>query len=114
MDMRNSTDTATAEVSEPETVERRVSTRRRDEGPREGEITIETSAGALAFREAKARAIATFEYAYVRELLQRAQGNVSLAARLAGKERSRFNRLVRKYRLEAREFRPATPARSGT
>jgi hypothetical protein len=30
---------------------------------------------------------------------------VSLAARLAGKERSRFNRLVRKYQLSACEFR---------
>ena len=33
-------------------------------------------------------------------MLERAGGNVSLAARLAGKERSRFGRLVRKYGLQ--------------
>jgi DNA-binding NtrC family response regulator len=64
------------------------------------------------FREAKARAIAEFENEYVRNLLQRAGGNVSLAARLAGKERSRFNRLVRKYQISAREFRGPSSARS--
>jgi DNA-binding NtrC family response regulator len=63
-----------------------------------------------AFREAKARAIADFEKEYVRNLLAQANGNVSLAARLAGKERSRFNRLVRKYQLEPREFKSAQPS----
>ena len=61
----------------------------------------------LAFRDAKARVIADFEREYVSELLRRSRGNVSLAARLAGKERSRFNRLVRKYQLSPREFRAA-------
>jgi DNA-binding NtrC family response regulator len=56
----------------------------------------------VGFREAKARAIAEFERAYVAELLTRSGGNISLAARLAGKERSRLGRLVRKYRLSAR------------
>ena len=61
----------------------------------------------LAFRDAKARVIADFEREYVSELLRRSCGNVSLAARLAGKERSRFNRLMRKYQLSARNFRAA-------
>jgi DNA-binding NtrC family response regulator len=61
----------------------------------------------IAFREAKARAIAEFEREYVRELLSRTGGNVSLAARLAGKERSRLNRLLRKYRISAQEFKTA-------
>jgi DNA-binding NtrC family response regulator len=66
-----------------------------------------------AFREAKARVIADFEKEYVRNLLAQANGNVSLAARLAGKERSRFNRLVRKYDLRPREFKDAeTPRQS--
>jgi DNA-binding NtrC family response regulator len=93
--------------NESSDAERRVNARRRDDTRRVGEMTDVASLSTLAFREAKARAIAGFERAYVRELLQRAEGNVSLAARLAGKERSRFNRLVRKYRLEAREFRPS-------
>lgn len=62
---------------------------------------------AIAFREAKARAIAEFEREYVRELLSRTGGNVSLAARLSGKERSRLNRLLRKYRISAQEFKTA-------
>ena len=66
----------------------------------------------MAFREAKARAIADFEREYLRDLLQQSGGNVSLAARLAGKERSRFNRLVRKYQLSARDFR-ASPLPHG-
>jgi DNA-binding NtrC family response regulator len=60
---------------------------------------------AVAFREAKARVIADFERAYVTELLARTRGNVSQAARLAGKERSRLGRLVRKYRLSAESYR---------
>ena len=55
---------------------------------------------APAFAEAKAQVIADFERRYVRELLREAQGNLSLAARLAGKERSRFGKLVKKYGLQ--------------
>ena len=54
----------------------------------------------LAFAAAKAQVIADFERRYVHELLLRAQGNLSLAARLAGKERSRFGKLVKKYGLQ--------------
>jgi DNA-binding NtrC family response regulator len=61
----------------------------------------------VCFREAKARAIANFEREYVRELLERSDGNVSLAARLAGKERSRLNRLLRKHRISPQSFRRA-------
>jgi DNA-binding NtrC family response regulator len=86
--------------------ERRNLARRRDDAKRAGEPATMAPLSALSFREAKARAIAGFETAYLRELLEIAQGNVSLAARLAGKERSRFNRLVRKHRLEAKAFRP--------
>jgi DNA-binding NtrC family response regulator len=60
---------------------------------------------AIGFREAKARVIAEFERAYVAELLDRARGNVSLAARLAGQERRRFGRLIRKYGLSGAAFR---------
>ncbi len=59
-----------------------------------------------AFREAKARAIAQFERSYVTELLARSHGNLSLAARVAGKERSRFGRLVKKYGLTRDAFVP--------
>jgi DNA-binding NtrC family response regulator len=59
----------------------------------------------LQFRQAKARAISEFERAYITELLQRTQGNVSQAARLSGKERSRLGKLVKKYGLNRVAFR---------
>jgi DNA-binding NtrC family response regulator len=89
--------------------ERRVNFGRRVDVPR----AAAGGAAGVEFREAKARAIAEFEREYIRDLLRQSSGNVSLAARLAGKERSRFNRLVRKYQFNAREFRnPAPPPRS--
>jgi DNA-binding NtrC family response regulator len=62
------------------------------------------------FAAAKAQAIEEFERRYVRELLAEAKGNLSLAARLAGKERSRFGRLVKKYGLQRSAFATVPPA----
>jgi DNA-binding NtrC family response regulator len=70
--------------------------------------------GAVGFREAKARVVAEFERAYIAELLERAQGNVSLAARLAGQERSRFGRLIRKHGLSGAAFRGLSPSTGST
>lgn len=56
------------------------------------------------FREAKASAIARFERAYIVELLSRTRGNISLAARISGKERSRLGKLVKKYGIERMSF----------
>jgi len=64
-----------------------------------------------SFREAKARAVDEFERAYIVELLTRAKGNVSLAARLAGKERSRLGKLLRKHGWSGATFRAGGPAR---
>jgi DNA-binding NtrC family response regulator len=60
----------------------------------------------LGFRAAKARAIADFERAYLAEVMFRTGGNISAAARLAGKERSRLGKLVKKYGLERSSFTP--------
>jgi two-component system, NtrC family, response regulator GlrR len=54
-----------------------------------------------SFREAKAGAIAQFERAYLAELLARARGNISAAARMCGKERRDLGRLIRRHGLEA-------------
>jgi two-component system response regulator GlrR len=59
---------------------------------------------AARFQDAKARTIAQFERAYITELLERSRGNISLAARIAGKERSRLAKLVKKYGLERHDF----------
>jgi DNA-binding NtrC family response regulator len=50
----------------------------------------------LPFRDAKARALANFETAYFRAVLDRADGNVSEAARKAGLDRSNFRRAARR------------------
>jgi two-component system, NtrC family, response regulator GlrR len=63
-----------------------------------------------SFREAKTRAIANFEREYIIELLSRAHGNLSLAARVSGKERSRLGRLLKKYGLTRDSFTPARVA----
>jgi DNA-binding NtrC family response regulator len=83
--------------------ERRLRPRRRDDaGNGAAKNLLE-----LKFREAKAEVIARFEREYLCALLTRTEGNVSRAARIAGKERSRFKRLVRKHELQPREFKPA-------
>jgi len=63
-----------------------------------------------SFREAKAQAIAHFERAYLAELLARTGGNITLAARLSGKERSRFTKLVKKHGLDRSAFTGNTSA----
>jgi DNA-binding NtrC family response regulator len=55
----------------------------------------------LSYREAKERALETFERKYFSVLLSRTSGNVSEAARQAGLDRSNFRRALRRARLRA-------------
>jgi DNA-binding NtrC family response regulator len=55
------------------------------------------------FREARAHAVATFEKGYVAEMLRRAGGNVTRAARLADKDRRVFGRLMKRHNVQ-RDF----------
>jgi DNA-binding NtrC family response regulator len=57
---------------------------------------------ARKFRTAREQTVASFERAYVEELLTRNQGNITHAAREAGKERRAFGRLVKKHGIQAR------------
>lgn len=52
------------------------------------------------FNEAKSHAIAEFEQCYLSEVLTKAQGNVTKAAKLAGKERRAFGKLLKKYGMD--------------
>ena len=52
----------------------------------------------LGFRAGRSQAIAKFEADYVRRVLEKHKGNVTRAAREAGKERRSFGRLAKKYR----------------
>jgi DNA-binding NtrC family response regulator len=55
----------------------------------------------LAFRAAKAEAIARWERWYIRELLRHTGGNLSAAARVAQSDRSHLRRLAQRYAPEA-------------
>jgi len=57
----------------------------------------------LPYREAKDRAVHSFETAYFGALLQRAGGNVSEAARQAGLDRSNFRRAARRAGVKMRD-----------
>jgi two-component system response regulator GlrR len=59
---------------------------------------LDTSERCLSnFGQAKARAIEEFERSYLSRALAQSGGNVSAAARTAGKERRAFGRLLKKY-----------------
>jgi DNA-binding NtrC family response regulator len=55
-----------------------------------------------SFRQARARAVETFERDFVEELMRRHGGNITRAAREAQKDRRAFGRLVKKYGLSRR------------
>ena len=55
--------------------------------------------------KAKNSLINEFEQHYLASALDRAKGNISEAARLAGKERRSFTRLLQKYELDASRYR---------
>ncbi len=59
-----------------------------------------------SFQEAKANAINRFEASYLQQLMQITHGNVSAAARLAGKERRALGRLLQKYAIDKVQFQP--------
>jgi DNA-binding NtrC family response regulator len=58
----------------------------------------------LGFQRAKAAAIRTFERSYIEHALIESRGNVSAAARLSGKERRAFGKLMKKHGLTNRQF----------
>lgn len=66
----------------------------------------------LSFRAAKARVVEHFERGLIQHLLATHGGNVARAARAAGKNRRAFFELMRKYAIEAAEYRPDRPVGS--
>jgi DNA-binding NtrC family response regulator len=67
---------------------------------------VRTSTRSLAgdLRTAKARALAEFECAYLARVLAEARGNVTLAARAAGKERRAFGKLMKKHGIDRTRY----------
>jgi DNA-binding NtrC family response regulator len=67
---------------------------------------IDTGAKANRFlREIKSITVNNFERTYLAQLLTEHQGNITRAAKAAGKERRSFQRLLRKHNLDRQLFR---------
>jgi DNA-binding NtrC family response regulator len=58
----------------------------------------------LEFNEAKSRMITCFEKEYLRRLMATTHGNVTLAARRAGKERRALGKLLKKHGIERSDY----------
>ncbi|MDB5812227.1 MAG: Fis family transcriptional regulator [Betaproteobacteria bacterium] len=65
----------------------------------------EESLAAVSYVDARSRALDAFHRQYLTSLLRRAQGNVTQAAREAGKERRALGKLVKKYGIDVGELR---------
>lgn len=78
--------------------------RRRGRFDRRKKITFDAG-----FLQAKTRTIAEFEKSFLSWALAQAQGNVSLAAKQAGKERRAFGKLLKKYDIDAGQYRTTSP-----
>jgi len=69
-----------------------------------GSQTIEDGApwhlADLPYRQAKEMTIKAFEKRYCQSVLNKADGNISQASRMAGLDRSNFKRLLRKTKSE--------------
>jgi DNA-binding NtrC family response regulator len=61
-----------------------------------------------SFRDAKARVIIEFEREYIVRLLSSCDGNVSKAARVAGKNRRAFWELIRKHKISVQDLKKDT------
>ena len=70
-----------------------------DEQPDLSELTK------LTFCEAKRIVVDRFKRTYLCEMLQRTNGNISQASRLAGKDRRAFFELLRKHNLDVDSYR---------
>jgi DNA-binding NtrC family response regulator len=61
-------------------------------------------AGALSFKAAKQEAVARFEKEYLGSLMSQHRGNITNAARAAGKDRRDLGKLLKKHRLDPKGF----------
>jgi DNA-binding NtrC family response regulator len=81
------------------------------------EILLPATSGdrspAGSFQQAKREAVDRFERRYIERLLLAHGGNISHAARAAGKNRRAFFELIRKHAIDARRFCPPAETAAG-
>ncbi|MEH6437585.1 sigma-54 dependent transcriptional regulator [Massilia sp. DD77] len=78
------------------------------EGPVSGHpdpVLLPDGAARQSYTAARAQALDAFHRRYLIDLLRHAQGNVTHAARLAGKERRALGKLLQKYHIDPARFR---------
>ncbi len=59
----------------------------------------------FSYQEAKNRALASFNKAYITSLLKESHGNISFASERAGMDRSNFKKLIKRYGVDIGEYR---------
>ncbi len=64
----------------------------------------EVACSSRTFRDARERMLNEFENSYLRQVMEAAGGNVSEAARRAGKERRTFGRLLKKHGIDRQSY----------
>jgi DNA-binding NtrC family response regulator len=64
--------------------------------------------GPHSYQDLKRRAVHAFEKEYLLQLMQSHAGNITHAARAAGKERRTLGKLLKKHGIDAGAFRPGT------
>jgi len=58
----------------------------------------------LDYRQAKAKAVESFEVKFLTTLMEKAKGNVTAAAKMAGTERRHLGRLLKKYGVDKDQY----------
>ena len=58
----------------------------------------------LDYRQAKAKAVESFEVKFLTTLMEKAKGNVTVAAKMAGTERRHLGRLLKKYSIDKEQY----------
>jgi len=72
--------------------------------PRSQQVRRRAGSARIEFRRAKAAVIEAFERSFLERALTDSRGNVSAAARLIGKERRAFGKLMKKHGLSRRSL----------
>lgn len=70
-----------------------------------GKVAKSGQNGLLSFKTAKQKNLENFERSYLQNLMSISKGNITAAAKFAKKDRRAFCRLLKKYDIDAQEYR---------